>query len=106
MSFETKTKDPDAVLDYDWPWADNGWLPTGDTISTAVFTVYNSAGDTIPAEDTDPVVVDSSSHTDTNATAWLSGGQAAYSPYLITCHIVTADGREDDRTLKLKIAEK
>lgn len=104
MSFTSKTKDPDAVLDYQW--SDDGWLVDDDTITDATFTVYASDGGDISTEDTNPVVVDSDSFTDTTATAWLSGGQTQYSPYLVTCHITTAAGREDDRTLKLAIKEK
>src|SRR5512139_2545632 len=103
MAYVTKTKDPQAVLDYVWSWVAEGWL-VNDTIDTAEFTVYAKDGSELSDDDTSPVVVDSFSNTDTDATAWLSGGQVAYSPYLITCHIVTTGGREDDRTLKLKIA--
>lgn len=105
MGYETKTKDEDAVLDYRWEWAANGWLTDGDTITDAAFTVYAADGSTIPDADTTPAEVDSSSFTDTDATAWISGGTAG-TTYLITCHIITDAGREDDRTLKLKIVQK
>lgn len=105
MGYESKSKDPDAVLDYVWPWAENGWMTEGDIITDATFTVYNATGGDIPDTDTTPVVVDSSSFTDTDATAWLSGGTAG-TTYLITCHISTDGGREDDRTLKLKIVQR
>lgn len=105
MGYESKSKDKDAILDYVWPWAANGWLTEGDTITTADFTVYAADGGDIPDTDTTPVAVDSSSNTPTDATAWISGGTAG-TVYLVTCHIVTDGGREDDRTLKLKVVEK
>lgn len=105
MSYESKTKDPDAVLDYVWPWSANGWLTEGDTITAATFTVYSATGGDIPDSDTTPVEVDRSSNTTTDATAWISGGTPG-SVYLITCRITTDGGRIDDRTLKLKIVQR
>jgi hypothetical protein len=83
-------KDPDAVLDYQWDWA--AWL-AGDTISS--HTITAAAG----------LTVDSSSHTATAVTAWLSGGAEGVA-YPVTCHIVTAAGREDDRTLTFTMRER
>lgn len=89
----TYIKDPDAVLDYKFDWS--SWLASGDTISTA--TVTASSG----------LTVDSSSITDTNTTvtAWLSGGTAG-TKYAVTCHIVTAQDREDDRTVSVLVQER
>ena len=86
-------KDPDAVLDYKFDWST--WLPTGDTISTK--TVTTESGIT---KDSDSIT-DSS----TSVTVWLSGGEAN-SSYQITCAIVTADGREDDRSMLISIRER
>lgn len=89
MSFKKFTKDPDAVLDYEWDWSD--WLTAiTDTITSVTF---------VP--DTG-IVVNSSSHTATAAIAWISGGTAGTS-YNVTCRIVTAGGRTDDRTATFKI---
>jgi hypothetical protein len=104
MGYVSKSKDPDAVLDYTWPWAAEGWL-VDDIISAATFTVYAADGSEIPDSDTTPVKVDSDSFTDTDATAWLSGGTLGLT-YLCVCHITTSGGREDDRTLKLTIKQK
>ena len=76
------THDPDAVLDYLFDWSD--WLGA-DTIAS--HTVTAAAG----------LTVDSTEATTTTVTAWLSGGTDGAS-YAVTCHIVTAAGREDDRT--------
>lgn len=77
--------DPDALLDYAYDW--EAWLGT-DTISAATWTV--PTGLTKEAE----------SHTNTTATVWISGGTNE-TAYQITCHITTAGGREDDRSLLL-----
>lgn len=84
------SKDPDAVLDYEVSWA--SWLATGETISTSTFAV--------------PVGItkDSESNTTTAATVWLSGGTVGQS-YTITNHIVTSQGREDDRSMQIQIRE-
>jgi hypothetical protein len=87
------TKDPDAVLDYEWDWST--WL-AGDTIASHTVTVP-----------TDPtgLVLDSDSATTTTVTAWLSGGTDGES-YTVTCHIVTAAGREDDRSMTFMLSER
>ena len=79
------TKDPAAVLDYEFDWS--AWLGA-DTIAT--HTVTAAAG----------LTVDSTEATTTTVTAWLSGGTDGAS-YAVTCHIVTTAGREDDRTMTL-----
>lgn len=84
------TKDPDAVLDYEFDWS--AWLGT-DTIAT--HTVTASAW----------LTVDSTEATTTTVTAWLSGGTDGAS-YAVTCHIVTAAGREDDRTATITVQER
>ena len=83
-------KDPDAVLDYQWDWAT--WLPTGDTIASATVTADTG------------LTVASDSNTATVVTAWLSGGTVGES-YDVTCRVVTADGRTDDRTITLLIRQ-
>jgi hypothetical protein len=84
-------KDPDAVLDYQWNWA--SWLSDGDTIASATVTAPTG------------LTVDSITATSSAVTAWLSGGTAGTS-YRVTCHIVTADGREDDRSITIIVREK
>lgn len=84
------TKDPDAVLDYTINWAT--WLGN-DTISTSAWTPDSG------------ITVDSDTNTTTTATVWLSGGTVGTS-YAVTNHIVTAAGREDDRTITVRVREK
>lgn len=47
----------------------------------------------------------SDSFTTTAATVWLSGGSLGEN-YSVVNHIVTADGREDDQTLTIRISNK
>jgi len=73
MSIATKTKDPDAVLDFKFDWKTNSngrgfadWLDAGETITS--ITITAAIG----------IIIDSSSITDTGTTVtvWLSGGTA------------------------------
>jgi hypothetical protein len=81
-------KDASAVLDYVWNWSD--WLGA-DTISSHTITCVGCTKD-------------SSSNTTTTVTAWISGGTTV-SPSA-TCHITTAGGRHDDRTIVFDITER
>lgn len=87
----TYTHDPDAVLDYAFDWS--AWLAASETIAS--FTV------TVP----DGLELDSSDEATGIVTAWLSGGDDG-SAYSVTCHIVTNQGREDDRTIRLRVRER
>ena len=91
--------DPEAVLDYrfDWKASTNGygssdWLGAEEIITD--HTVTAEAG----------LTVDSSElvSTSTAVVAWLSGGSVGVS-YKVTCHIVTNQGREDDRTITIMV---
>lgn len=84
-------KDPQAILDYEIDWA--AWLPAGDTIIAAAWTA------------TTGITMDSSTFTDTKATVWLSGG-TENATYNLTCHIVTAASREDERTIRLTVSNR
>jgi hypothetical protein len=84
-------KDPNAVLDYKWDWT--AWLPSGDTITSAVVAVQ--AGD---------VAINSQSNTTTAVTAWISAGTAGTEAEL-RARVTTAQGRIDDRTITLILEE-
>lgn len=86
------TKDPDAVLDYGWDWA--AWLASGDTIASYTLTV--TSGGT--------VTIDSDSDDGTSVVAFISGGTTGRS--VVTCHIVTTAGREDDRSIILDVRDR
>jgi hypothetical protein len=94
MAFPRRLHDPDAVLDYPVDWSD--WLTGGDTIVSAE--VFPPTGITVGSVDVHPTVV----------IAWLSGGVPSVSgtKYDVRYHIVTAQGREDDRTITLVVKER
>jgi hypothetical protein len=79
--------DRQAVVDVVWNWAD--WLGA-DTIASA--TVVGTG-----------CTVDSSSNTTTTVTGWISSPTANAT---VTCHITTAGGRQDDRTIVFDITER
>jgi len=83
-------KDPDAILDYIVDWIN--WL-CSDTIATGTWTVPTG------------ITKVSNSITDTEAIVWLSGGTAGHS-YDLTCRIITAGGRVDDRTISILVRHK
>jgi hypothetical protein len=91
---EVKEKDPDAKLDYGVNWA-GGWLGD-DTIASSAWQA--DAGITI-------MTTPAPSHTTTTTTVWLEGGTAGQS-YQVTNHVVTAAGREDDRSLWIRVRER
>lgn len=85
------TKDPDAILDYQWDWSE--WLAEDELIIDAVITVP------------DGLTLDSQDDADTTITVWLSGGTIDEG-YQVTCHIETNQDREDDRSIYLICRER
>ena len=83
------SKSPLAKLDYTVDWED--WLATGETISSATWT--------IPSGLTDE---ENESNTTTSATAWVSGGSVG-TEYQLVCKIVTSEAREDARTIRITV---
>lgn len=81
--------DPQAVLDYVFPLT--AFL-AGDTISSYTLTSSN-------------ITIDSDSLSGDDITVWVSGG-ILYKTATVTCHIVTAQGRQEDFTMYFKIVEK
>lgn len=87
------SKDPDEVLDYDVNWTAR--LLTGETIVSSSFTVAVGT-----------VVKDSEGFTPEGvATVWLSGGTVGEVCEVLN-HITTSQGREYDKTAKLRIRAK
>jgi hypothetical protein len=85
-------KDDDATLDYAIDWGE--WLGS-DTISQSTW----------EAEEGITIATDPAPSSDgTRTTVWLSGGTVGES-YDVTNHIVTAAGREDDRTIRIYVRE-
>lgn len=92
MIMWTKVKDPDALLDYQFDWAER--MLDGDTITS--HDVLVPAGVTKVSSTIDPGA--------TSVTVWLSGGSLG-AIYPVVCRITTAAGRSDDWTLNLHILE-
>ena len=86
------TKDPDAVLDYTVDWSQ--WLASGDLLAASVWVVQE--GITIASP--------SPTFSDTSATIWLSGG-SLWKTYRVTNRITTVDGRVQDYSIAIKIAQ-
>lgn len=87
----TFEKDPNAILDYTFDWG--SWLADNETILTSIMTV--GVG----------ITKGSSSKNGTRTKVWLSGG-AVGTTYGITNRITTSEGRVDDRTIYIKVAER
>lgn len=85
-------KDPNADLDYGFNWSD--WLGT-DTIDTSTWVL---------APDAAPTLLHLSTHDTTTTTVWVDKGLTAGQVLRLTNHVVTAAGREDERshTITLK----
>jgi hypothetical protein len=94
VGFPKRLHDPNAVLDYPVDWS--AWLPDGDTIVDVTVTVPDDI--TLTG---DPEI----SPEGTIVVAWLAGGTADVK-YDVTYHIVTAQGREDDRSITLVVRER
>jgi hypothetical protein len=86
-------KSATAKLDYTWDWGTLGTWLGADTIASHTVTC---TGCTLV----------SSADTDTTVTAWISGGTEGGTPPTAKCHIVTAAGREDDRTIVFVITDR
>jgi hypothetical protein len=83
-------KDPDARKDYGRDWAP--WLGQDELITA--HTVTAPAG----------ITIDTHAHSDTTVTCFLSGGTAG-EDYKVTFHMVTNQGRSDDKSLIVKVRE-
>ncbi|AQG98363.1 hypothetical protein A9R05_05635 [Burkholderia sp. KK1] len=82
------TKDPQAVLDFNWDWS--GWLAANETITEQ--TVTPAAG----------IVVDSSSIQGKVVAAWISGG-AVGTTYIVACTITTSAARTETRRIQIAV---
>lgn len=84
--------DPSSVLDYAWDWT--AWLAESETITSHTVTPSDPVGITVNSSSEDAGVV----------TVWLSG--ATGRTQRVTIHIITNQGREDDRTITLTVRER
>lgn len=86
-------KDPGEVKDYGFDWSAH--LGDVDTISTSAWVVATGL-----TEEVDPAA----SNTTTTTTIWLSGGTAG-TEYRVTNHVVTAQGREFERSFYVNVQD-
>jgi hypothetical protein len=91
-------KDPAAVLDYGLDWTQ--WLRQNDgSVDVIATSSWSISGP-------DSALVKRSQYGNTHMSGvWLSGGTVG-ADYLATCHIVTAAGREDDRSIRVHVEER
>lgn len=82
--------DPNAVLDYEFDWTP--WLAAGETIT----------GHTVSASG---LTVGQTVSTGTTVTVWLSGGTDGATA-TVTCHVTTSAGRQDGRTITIRVMER
>jgi hypothetical protein len=91
MANNQYTKDPSAVLDWDFDWTD--WLAAAETITDHTITADTG------------ITVDSSTEDAGKVTVWLSGGTAGIN-YKVACLITTTEGRTDERTIWIKVVDR
>jgi len=90
-------KDTEAQLVYTFDWVD--WLPQGDSLSTANYTI------TARANDPDPLTRVSQGIQGTRTYVELSNGQKGKT-YVVTAAITTADGLIDRRYFRVKVLDR
>ena len=88
-------KDPEALLDYSVDWGAD--YLSGDTLTESSWTVS-------PAESGGLSIV--SSRYDLLVSTVQVGGGTAGRIYRLTNHVVTAEGREDSRSIMLRVEKR
>jgi hypothetical protein len=89
------TKDPEAVLTYNFDWSE--WLLSGDTIDTATYTLQ------VRANDPQPLINEASGKLNATTTyITLSSGQVD-KLYTVTCKVVTTNNLTDRRSFRVKV---
>jgi hypothetical protein len=90
----TIEKDPEANLTYTLDWAN--WLPVGDTISAATWTISTRANDP------DPLIKVSNGIQGSKTYIRLRDGQEGKT-YAVTAQVTTVDGLIDRRFFRVKV---
>lgn len=88
-------KDPEAALDYSVDWGAD--YLTGDVLTESSWTVS-------PAEESGLSII--SNRFDLLASTVVVGGGIAGHIYRLTNHVVTATGREDSRSIMLRVEKR
>lgn len=90
MPLKTFQQDPTARLDYPIDWSE--YLEPGDEISSA--TAFGPAGITVESPpDLEGALT----------TVWVETEDSPPGKYPVTVHIVTAEGREDERSITINV---
>jgi hypothetical protein len=98
MDLERIDKDPSATLDYDWDWS--AWLrSTGDVLADSTWAV---AGPDEALVAMDPASAHPPSLSPSTTTVWLTGGTLG-ARYLVTNHVRSLAGREDEWSREFRI---
>ncbi|MBK7822928.1 MAG: hypothetical protein IPJ61_18260 [Tessaracoccus sp.] len=90
----TYVHDPNANIDYGFDWSD--WLVDGDLISASSWSI-DPTGPTLSNDTIDD--------TQKLTRCFVAGGDAG-TRYVLSNHIFTDAGREDDRSITLKCRER
>lgn len=90
----TIEKDPFAELTYTLDWAQ--WLPTGDSLASAIWTI------SARVNDPDPLIKVSNGIQGTKTYIELSEGQEGKT-YVVTAKVTTTDGLIDRRYFRVKV---
>jgi hypothetical protein len=90
----TIEKDSEAKLSYTFDWSE--WLPQGDSLASADYTI------TARANDPDPLVKVSQGIQGNKTYIELSDGQLGKS-YIVTAKVITVDGLIDRRNFRVKV---
>lgn len=90
-------KDTEAQLIYTFDWSE--WLPVGDSLSSAEYTV------TARINDPDPLTKESEGIQGSNTYVELANGQEG-KIYTVTCKVTTANGLIDRRSFRVKVLER
>lgn len=90
-------KDTEAQLVYTFDWVD--WLPTGDSLATATYTI------TARANDPDPLTRVSQGIQGAKTYVELSNGQEGKT-YIVTAAVTTTDGLIDRRYFRVKVLDR
>lgn len=89
------SKDPTAQLTYTMDWSE--WLPTGDAIATATYTLQ------VRANDPTPLIKISSGIQGTDHTYVEVSGGGINKTYTVSCLVTTQNNLTDTRFFRIKV---
>lgn len=92
-------KDPDAELDYGFDWS--RWLEDGESITASTLSITPSGA----TDDLEVMTSPAPVNTGQVVTVWVEGGSPG-TDYYLTNSIVTSEGRQDDRSIRIPIKER